>query len=53
MEIQKWKLKKQIYSSSFCLQFDDWMLNWEWKKIIRENAFKQKKKKLDQNLTPG
>ena len=22
-------------------------------KIIRENAFEQKKKKLDQNLTPG
>ena len=46
-------LKKQIEFNSFCQQVDDWMLLEITEKIIRENAFEQKKKKPRLNLTLG
>ena len=50
---QIWKIKKWIQFNSFCQQVDDWMLLKITEKIIRENAFEQKKKKPGLNLTLG
>ena len=38
---------------SFCQKVDDWMLLKLTEKIIRENVYEQKKKKLGLNLTLG
>ena len=42
-----------IQFNSFCQQVDDWMLLKITEKIIRENAFEQKKKNPGLNLTLG
>ena len=42
-----------IQFNSFCRQVDDWMLLIITEKIIRENAFDQKKKTPGLNLTLG
>ena len=39
--------------NTFCQQVDDWMLLKLTEKIIRENAFEQKKKKPGLSLTLG
>ena len=47
------KSKLIIHFYSFCQQVDDWMLLKLTDKIIRENAFEQKKKKPGLSLTLG
>ena len=46
-------LKKYIQFNSFCQQVDDWMLLKITEKSVGENAFEQKKKKPELNLTLG
>ena len=47
------KSKLIIHLNSFCQQVDDWMVLKLTEKIIRENAFEQKKKKPGLSLTLG
>ena len=47
------ELKIQIQFNSFCLQFDDWILEKRIQKIIRESAFDNKKKKDGLKFNPG
>ena len=47
------KSKLIIHLNSFCQQAHDWMLLKLTEKIIRENAFEQKKKKPGLSLTLG
>ena len=53
MQNESLKSKLIIHFNSFCQQVDDWMLVKLTEKIIRENAFEQKKKKPGLNLTLG
>ena len=46
-------VKKYIQFNSFCQQVDDWMLLEITEKIVRENAFEQKRENPGLNLTLG